>query len=115
MMPNAAPLEAREIDSSTPPRNCSQKREQRGFPIAMPRMMGLATAAEILGSKRELAESLGIGRRSVNLKLSAERGISDCDIIFAAKALEAHAARILEHARKLRDVVAATAQSKAQR
>jgi hypothetical protein len=107
MMISAAPPEARQSHPSPQPTNCSSKQEQRGFPISMPRMMGLATAAEILGSKRELHEALGICLRNLNFKLNADRGISDFDIICAAKTLEARGTKMLEHARKLRDVLPA--------
>lgn len=102
---------AHTVDRETAPlvrlANCSQKREQRGLPIDMPRMMGLQTAYEILGGKRELADALGIGVRSLNHKLNADRGVSNIDMILAANALEARGKKMLDHARKLR--IAATA------
>lgn len=99
--------EDRETASSARLANCSQKREQRGLPIEMPRMMGLQTAYEILGGKRELAEALGIGVRSLNHKLNADRGVSNIDMILAANALEARGKKMLDHVRKLRSEVAA--------
>ncbi len=99
----------RETALSARPANCSQKREQRGLPIEMPRMMGLQTAYEILGGKRELAAALGIGVRSLNHKLNADRGVSNVDIVLAAATLEQRGKKMLDHARKLRlEVGAAT-------
>lgn len=103
----AAHIVNREIESPASRANCSQKREQRGLPIEMPRMMGLQTAHEILGGKRELADALGIGVRSLNHKLNADRGVSNVDMILAAKALEARGRKMLDHARKLRIEVGA--------
>lgn len=71
--------------------------------INMARMMGLTTAAQLLGGQDKLADALGIQTRSLRSKFTAERGVSDVDLRFAAKALEAHAERIVEHARKLRE------------
>ena len=73
----------------------------------MPRMMGLQTAYEILGGKRELADALGIGVRSLNHKLNADRGVSNIDMVLAASALEARGRKMLDHARKLRIEVGA--------
>ncbi|OWK27549.1 hypothetical protein [Sphingomonas dokdonensis] len=69
--------------------------------VSVIRMTGLATAAEMLGQE-QLAEGLGIKDRSLRTKLTATRGVSDQDLIAAALALEATAARMLEHAGKLR-------------
>jgi hypothetical protein len=66
-------------------------------------MVGLETAFEILGGKGELAGALGITVRALNYKLSAERGVSNVDLIFAAKTLESRGQKMLDHARKLRD------------
>jgi len=108
-MTEAAQIEEREIELPVRQANCSQKREQRGLPIEMPRMMGLQTAYEILGGKRELAEALGIGVRSLNHKLNADRGVSNIDMILAANTLEARGKKMLDHARKLRIEVGAIA------
>lgn len=69
--------------------------------VSVIRMTGLATAAEMLGQE-QLAEGLGIKDRSLRTKITATRGVSDQDLIAAAIALEAAAARMLEHAGKLR-------------
>jgi hypothetical protein len=69
--------------------------------VSVVRMTGLATAADMLGQE-QLAEALGIKDRSLRTKITATRGVSDQDLIAAALALEAGAARMLEHARKLR-------------
>lgn len=102
MMIEAVHIEEPQIESPARQANCSQKREQRGLPIEMRRMMGLQTAYEILGGKRELADALGIGVRSLNHKLSADRGVSNIDMILAANTLEARGKKMLDHARKLR-------------
>ena len=70
-------------------------------------MMGLTTAATMLGGQGELAEALGIQPRSLRAKLSAERGVSSADLRSAADALDAHAKRIMAHAEKLRAEAAA--------
>lgn len=107
MMISAAPSEARQSQPSSEPTNCSPNREQRGFPIEMPRMMGLQTAYEILGGKKQmLADILGVTPRNVNFKLNAERGISNLDLLLTAKSLETRGNKMLEHAAKLRAVLA---------
>jgi hypothetical protein len=69
-------------------------------------MLGLETAADMLGGKKPLADALGIETRSLRAKLTADRGVSNRDILLTADALDTRAARILEHARKLRELVA---------
>ena len=108
MMISAAPPEARQSQPSPQPTNCSPIREQRGLPIEMPRMMGLQTAYEILGGKKVLAEVLGVCVRSLNYKLNAGRGVSNLDLFLTAKALETRGNKMLEHAAKLRAVLAAS-------
>lgn len=109
MMIEPAQIEDPQVQSQAWQANCSRKREQRGLPIEMPRMMGLQTAYEILGGKRELADALGIGVRSLNHKLNADRGVSDIDMILAANMLEARGKKMLDHARKLRIEIGAIA------
>jgi hypothetical protein len=77
----------------------------------MLRMAGLETAADLLGKGR-LADELCITVRALNYKIGANRGISDCEIVSAAVALESEAValkarveKVLSHARKLRDVL----------
>ena len=67
------------------------------------RMLGLETAANMLGGQVELADALGIKARSLRSKFTAERGVSNADLHAAADALDARAARVADHARKLRD------------
>lgn len=69
-------------------------------------MVGLETAAAMLGGQERLADALSIHARSLRNKLSADRGVSDDDLLVAADALEARAALIAAHARKLREEVA---------
>ena len=68
----------------------------------MGRMMGLETAATLMGGKVQLAEELAIQPRTLRAKLSADRGVSNVDLMLAASALEARAAKMIEHAKKLR-------------
>lgn len=91
---------ARRVEAQTA--NCAAKAAQRGFPIGMGRMMGLETAATLMGGKVQLAEELAIQPRTLRAKLSADRGVSNVDLMLAAGALEARAARMIEHANKLR-------------
>ena len=71
-------------------------------------MVGLETAFEILGGKGQLAGVLGITVRALNYKLNADRGVSNLDLTWTAKALEARGNKMLEHAAKLRAVLAAS-------
>jgi len=108
MVISTAPPEALEVQSSAVLQNRSSKREQRGLPIEISRMMGLQTAYEILGGKKALADALGVGVRSLNHKLNADRGVSNLDLFVAAKTLETRAAKMMQHAAKLRAVLADT-------
>lgn len=65
-------------------------------------MMGLNTAASLLGGQERLADALGINARSLRNKLSADRGVSNGDLLAAAAALDARAARIAALAAELR-------------
>jgi len=105
-MISAAPPKARDSQLSPQPNNCSTKPEQRGHPIAMQRMMGLETACPMLGGKTKLAAVMGVCPRDLSYKLSAERGISNLDLVLTAKALETRGNKMLEHAAKLRAVLA---------
>jgi len=104
MMISAAPTVACQTSPSPKQASCSQKREQRGMPIEMMRIMGLDTAAKLLGKGR-LADELNITVRALNYKIDAGRGVSDADVIAAARGLEERAARFHAHAQKLRAVV----------
>lgn len=88
--------------ASAPQPTCTSKAAYHTT-VNMARMMGLTTAAKLLGGQPELAEAMGIQPRSLRAKLTADRGVSDADLIATALALEAHAARIVRHAIKLRE------------
>lgn len=105
MMISAAPNEPRQTPLSPQPINCSQKQEQRGYPIEIRRMVGMQTAFEILGGKDRLASALGVTVRSLNYKLNAERGVSNLDLTLTANTLETRGKKMLDHARKLRDEI----------
>jgi hypothetical protein len=98
--PQAA--DAPETGISATTANCAGKPARRGLPIDIRRMMGLETAASMLGGQEPLADALRITVRGLRAKVSADRGVSDIDLIAAASALDAQAVRIVEHARKLR-------------
>lgn len=70
-------------------------------PSPMVRMMGLETAAGVLG-QAALAAAMSIEPRSLRAKLTSDRGITDADLISAAAALDDRAAKIMAHAAKLR-------------
>lgn len=74
--------------------------------VGIRRMVGLETAAKLLGGQTVLADTLGINVRSLRAKFTADRGVSNLDLSLAAGALEKHAVRLVEHARKLRDEAA---------
>jgi hypothetical protein len=112
MMIPPATTDARVSDPSSPPPPCSQKQERRTHAFAVARMMGLETAAAMLGGKAKLADALAISVRALTYKLAAERGISNLDLKFAAQALDAEAQRLTDHARKLREACAGQAVSK---
>lgn len=88
-MPDSAPCTAKAAHSSN---------------FGVSRMMGLETAAELLGGKPKLADALGIQPRSLRHKLTADRSISNGDLLLAATSLESLAGRAAEHARKLRAI-----------
>jgi len=79
--------------------SCTSK---AAHPVNIARMMGLTTAAAMLGGQLKLAEAMGIQPRSLRAKSSADRGISNDDLTAAAAALEVRAKRLTDHARKLR-------------
>lgn len=89
--------------------NCAARPAQKGHPIEMARMMGIETAADLLGGVSALAAALGIKERGTRAKMDGERGISDENLIAVADALDVRAAAVLaratkitEHAQKLR-------------
>jgi hypothetical protein len=65
-------------------------------------MRGLEVAAGMLGGQAVLAQALNIDPRSLRAKLTADRGVSDADLLAAAAALDARAAHLVRHAEKLR-------------
>ena len=81
---------------------CSANPEQASYSVGMARMMGLETAADMLGGKRHLGDVIGVGERQAAHKVAGTRGISNGDLLLAAAALEKLGARIKEHAAKLR-------------
>ncbi|WP_301089677.1 hypothetical protein [Sphingomonas sp.] len=76
--------------------------------MAIDRMMGLETAARLLGGKGKLAEALCCSPRSIHYKVEAGRGISNLDLNLAASALEERAEALRTHALKLRAVAGHT-------
>jgi hypothetical protein len=78
------------------------KAAQASHLIAMPRMAALMKAGALLGSAQALADALGIQPRSLRAKTGAERGVSCDDLRAAADALDARAARMVEHAARMR-------------
>ena len=78
-------------------------RQAQASTVSMVRMMGLTTAAAMLGGQDKLADALAIQPRSLRAKLAAERGVSGSDLIATAEALEERARRIIDHAHKLRE------------
>lgn len=91
----------------TDPSICTAKAVHSATSFSVVRMMGLTTAATMLGGQFELAEALGIQPRSLRAKFSAERGVSNDDLRSAADALDRQAKRIMAHAEKLRTEAAA--------
>lgn len=79
---------------------------RKGLPLCASRMMGLQTATDLLGVQQVTADALGIDKRSLRAKLNAERGVGDADLRVIATALDDRAARLIEHAAKLRALVA---------
>jgi len=81
---------------------CSANPEQASYSVGMARMMGLETAADMLGGKRHLGDVLGMGERAAAHKVAGTRGVSNGDLLMAAGALDKLASRIAAHAQKLR-------------
>lgn len=70
------------------------------------RLVLFERARVALGNATRLADAIGIGRRGVNLKLGAERGISDRDLTAVIAALDARAAVISALADDMRALIA---------
>ena len=104
MMTRAAPAKACQPAPSARSATCSPKREQVAFPIAVIRMMGLDTAAALLG-KSTLADELCITVRALNFKISGDRGASDANLTDAAAALASRSEGLVAHAHKLREAI----------
>lgn len=85
---------------------CAGKAERKGLPLDVLRMMGLETSVKMLGTQQLLADALGIEVRSLRDKLTANRGVSNDDLIATAAALDVRAGRIADHAAKLRALAA---------
>lgn len=69
---------------------------------AVARMLLFERAASLLGGQEKLADALGIKARSLRAKFTADRGISDADLIATADALDARANDIKAEAVKIR-------------
>ena len=89
--------------------NCADAPAQRGHPVEIARMMGIETAADMLGGVGALADAMGIKERGTRAKMDGERGISDENLIAVADALDkranaiaARATKMVEHAQELR-------------
>jgi len=82
---------------------CSVQAERKALPISAVRTTGLETAASLLGGVDKLADVLCITPRAVRHKITADRGISDGDLLATAAALETRAKRIVDHAFKMRE------------
>lgn len=81
---------------------CAGKPAQKGHPLKVERMMGLHTAAMMLGGIEKLAGALDIQERGTRAKISGERGVSNADLLATAAALDERADRVRAHAEKLR-------------
>lgn len=84
-------------------RPSSNEEAPRCNPVA--RMVGLERAGELLGrgGQKVIADALGIDPRALRYKNAGDAAISDGDLRSAAGALEAAAARLIDHAHKLRE------------
>lgn len=106
-----APIQAASaLDQTVAPpplANCTAKPAHSRLSLDIQRMMGLETAASLLGGQGPLAAALGIEPRSLRAKLSADRSVSDDDLTAAADALDARATKLIDHARKLREAISA--------
>ena len=65
------------------------------------RIAGLRVAGELMG-REALCDAMGVAGRTFRAWLGAERGIGDRTLADAAAALERRAAKLTEHAAKLR-------------
>ncbi len=83
--------------------NCTAKPAHSRLSLDILRMMGLETSATLLGGQGPLAAALGIEPRSLRAKMAGDRSVSDADMTNAADALEARAAKLLDHASKMRE------------
>jgi hypothetical protein len=91
----------------------SSAKAEQAYPVTMARMMGLETAATMLGGKQALADALVLDVRTVRYKLTGDRGVSNADLTSTAAALDALAGRVAAHAAKLRAEVGPRAAGKA--
>lgn len=65
------------------------------------------TASRLLGGQEALAAALGVNARLLRAKISAERPISDTDVLLTVAALTAQACRTAELADRLQSIVEA--------
>ncbi len=70
------------------------------------RIVLMDRARVALGGAAKLGEVIGVGRRGVNHKLSADRGLSDAELNAAADAIERRARDLDSLADLLRQVTA---------
>jgi hypothetical protein len=83
----------------------SANEEGRRKPNPVARMVGLERAGELLGrgGQKVIADALGIDPRALRYKNAGDATITDGDLRSAASALEEVAARLIDHAHKLRE------------
>lgn len=72
--------------------------------VRMARNVALTNAGKLIGGNRRLADTIKVSERSVRAWLGGEREISNGVLTDAAAALEAHACKCREEARKLREL-----------
>ena len=79
---------------------------KNGAVRSAPKMRGLETACELLGSQSALADALAISPRLLRAKMAAERPITNEEVGLAVKALRARSKRVADLADSLLDLIA---------
>lgn len=69
------------------------------------RLVLLERAREALGGAARLGDAIGIGRRAINHKLAADRGLSNAELRAVAKALDARASSTAALATSIRELI----------